>query len=99
MLLVPTLKCLMIGIYHHGLKSDMARPFPERAHNGISLLLPRGPRPTLALRQDSTPKGHRDMRSIALDLLEDCPQGIVRGVRAQHKSLVRLHQEKTQLTQ
>ena len=88
----------MTGIYHYGLKSDVARPFSERAHNGINLLLPRGPDPMFAFCQDSTPKGHCDMRSIALDLLKDCPLGIVRGVGAQHKSLVRVYQEKTQLT-
>ena len=96
MLPVPALKLLMISAYDHGLKSDVARPFPERAHDGKSLLLPRGPRPTLAFRQNSIPKSHRDMNFIGPDLLEDCPHDIV---RAQHKSLVRVHQEKTQKTQ
>ena len=89
----------MIHTCHHGLKSSVARPFLERAQDGISLLLPRGPRLTLAFRRDSTPKDHPDMRSIAPDLLEDCPHGIVQGVCAQQKSPVPVHQEKTEVIQ
>ena len=81
----------MISTYYHGLKSDVARPFPEGAHNGISLLPPHAPRLTLAFCQDSTLNAHQDMRSIAPDLLEDCHDGIVQSVRAQHKSLVRVN--------
>ena len=86
----------MISSYHDGLKSNLAQTFAERAHNGISLLLSCGPGQTLAFCPESTPKGHRNMRSIAPDLLEDCPYGIVPGVLAQHKSNVGVHQEKTQ---
>ena len=39
------------------------------------------------------------MCSIAPDLLKDCPQRIVGGVLAQHKSLARVHQERIQLTE
>ena len=71
----------MVRTNHHRLQSDVASPFPERTHNGVRLLLPRGPGAALALGQDPTPKRHAYVRPDVPDLFEDCPYSIVRGVR------------------
>ena len=99
MLLAPALERLMVCADHHQLQSDVAQQLPERIHDGICLLLPRGPPSALALSHDSAPKRHGNMLPVVPDLLKDCPNGIVRGVRAQHKSFVRVHQEQPQLPQ
>ena len=53
----------------------------------------------LALSQDPAPNCNGNMRPVVPDLLKDCPNSIVQGVRAQHESLVRVHQKQPQLPQ
>ena len=82
----------MFSAYCHWLESDVPRPPAQGEHDGVCIRLPRCPRLSLTRGEHRTQERHWDMAPVLLSLLQDRTDCLVRGIRPEHKSLVRIEE-------